>query len=77
MTNPVPTTEYELNEALRAINECLLAIHKRLEQVENHVNELPTPDKTYYKPEGHTEYLNTKENYDEIYKRLRELEDGV
>ncbi|AHB80925.1 hypothetical protein S-MbCM100_075 [Synechococcus phage S-MbCM100] len=77
MTNPVPATEYELNEALRAINECLLAIHKRLEQVENHVNELPTPDKTYYKPEGHTEYLNTKENYDEIYKRLRELEDGV
>jgi hypothetical protein len=77
MTNPVPATEYELNEALQAINECLLAIHKRLEQVENHVNELPTPDKTYYKPEGHTEYLNTKENYDEIYKRLRELEDGV
>ena len=77
MTNPVPATEYELNEALRAINECLLAIHKRLEQVENHVNELPTPDKTYYKPEGHTEYLNTKENYDEIYRRLRELENGV
>ncbi len=77
MTNSVPATEYELNEALRAINECLLAIHKRLEQVENHVNELPTPDKTYYKPEGHTEYLNTKENYDEIYRRLRELENGV
>lgn len=77
MTKSVSSTEYELNEALTAINDCLIAIHKRLEQLENYVNELPTPDKTYYKPEGHTEYLNTKDNYDEIYTRLRELENGL
>lgn len=77
MTKSVSSTEYELNEALTAINDCLMAIHKRLEQLENYVNELPTPDKTYYKPEGHTEYLNIKDNYDEIYTRLRELENGL
>ena len=38
---------------------------------------LPTPDKTYYKPEGQDEYLNIKGNYDQIYKRLKKLEDGM
>ena len=64
-------------EAHEAINMCLEAIVKRLEQIESFVNELPTPDKTYYKPEGHKDYLNTKENYDTIYDRIKILEDKV
>ena len=35
---------------------------------------MPTVDKTYYKPKGYDDYLNVKQNYDIIYKRLTELE---
>ena len=69
--------EVSIGDSLVAVNECLIAIHKRLEALESYVNELPTPDKTYYKPEGYEDYLNLKQNYDEIYRRLRELENGV
>ena len=44
--------EYKVEDALLAINECLVAVHKRLEALETYVQELPTPEKTYYKPEG-------------------------
>ena len=64
-------------EAHEAINMCLSAIVKRLEGIEKFVNEMPTPDKTYYKPSGHEDYLNTKENYDNIYDRLKVLEEKV
>lgn len=67
----------EVSVALNAINDCLKALHERLEAVEKYVQELPTPDKTYYKPEGQDEYLNIKGNYDQIYKRLKKLEDGM
>jgi len=67
----------EISTALNAINECLLALNKRLEALEKHVSELPTPDKTYYKPEGEKDYLNIKGNYDLIYKRLKKLEHGM
>ena len=67
----------EISVALNAINDCLKALHERLEAVEKYVQELPTPDKTYYKPEGQDEYLNIKANYDQIYKRLKKLEDGM
>ncbi|ADO97982.1 hypothetical protein SSSM5_088 [Synechococcus phage S-SSM5] len=67
----------EVSVALNAINDCLKALHERLEAVEKYVQELPTPDKTYYKPEGQDEYLNIKANYDQIYKRLKKLEDGM
>lgn len=70
-------TEVSIAESLMAVNECLIAIHKRLEAVETYVNELPTPEKTYYKPEGYEDYLNIPENFKEIYKRLSSLEDGV
>jgi hypothetical protein len=63
--------------SLKNINECLLALGKRLQEVEKYVSELPTPAKTYYKPEGYEDYLNLKENFDEIYRRIRELENGV
>ena len=67
----------EVSVALNAINDCLKALHERLEAVEKYVQELPTPDKTYYKPEGQDEYLNIKGNYDQIYQRLKKLEDGM
>ena len=69
--------EYKVEDALLAINECLVAVHKRLEALETYVKELPTPEKTYYKPEGYEDYLNIPENFKEIYKRLGSLEDGV
>jgi|TARA_R100000027_G_scaffold37168_1_gene27326 hypothetical protein len=67
----------QIGESLTNINECLRRLGKRLQDVEKYVSELPTPDKTYYKPDGYEDYLNLKQNYDEIYRRLRELEDGV
>ena len=67
----------EISTALNAVNDCLIAIGKRLERLEKYVSELPTPDKTYYKPEGEKDYLNIKGNYDLIYKRLKKLEHGM
>ena len=67
----------EISPALNAVNDCLIAIGKRLESLEKYVSELPTPDKTYYKPEGEKDYLNIKGNYDLIYKRLKKLEHGM
>ena len=63
--------------SLKNINECLLVLGKRLQEVERYMSELPTPAKTFYKPEGYEDYLNLKENFDEIYRRIRELENGV
>ena len=67
----------EISTALNAVNDCLIAIGKRLEILEKYVTELPTPDKTYYKPDGEKDYLNIKGNYDLIYKRLKKLEHGM
>ena len=67
----------EISTALNAINDCLVALGKRLEAVEKHVSEMPTPDKTYYKPKGEEDYLNIKGNYDLIYKRLEKFENGM
>jgi len=66
-----------LNQALLALNDCIEVLHKRIERIEEYLNELSTPDKILYKPKGHENYLNIKENYDEIYRRLGELENGV
>ena len=62
---------------LKNINECLLALGKRVQDVEKYVSELPTPAKTYYRPEGYEDYLNLKQTFDEIFRRIRELENGV
>lgn len=63
-----------VEDALEAINECLLTIGRRLDALEKYVSEMPTPDKTLYRPTGYEEYLNIKGNYDEIYRRIGELE---
>ena len=42
--------EKQLAEALNTINDCLVKVGERLNAIEKYVSELPTPDKTYYKP---------------------------
>ena len=66
--------ENDISKALLSINDVLLALGKRIEDLEKYVSELPTPDKTYYQPKGYEDYLNIKGNYDEIYRRITELE---
>ena len=45
-----------------------------IEALEKHVNELPTPNKVFYKPKGYDDYLDMKQNYDELYGRIIKLE---
>ena len=59
------------------INGVLMKIGERLEHLEKYVQALPTPDKTMYRPPNHKEYLNIKENYDLLYRRLEALENGM
>ena len=66
--------EKQLAEALNTLNQCLIVIGQRLDALETYVKELPTPDKTYYQPEGEDKYLSLKENLDYIYERLDNLE---
>ena len=66
-----------LNEALVALNDCMKVIGERLDELEKYVVEIPTPDKVLYKPRGAEDYLDMKGNYDEIYRRIGELEDGM
>lgn len=66
-----------LNEALVALNDCMKVIGERLDALEKYVVEIPTPDKVLYKPRGAEDYLDMKGNYDEIYRRIGELENGM
>tara|TARA_B100000131_G_scaffold254193_1_gene248451 strand:- start:10185 stop:10448 length:264 start_codon:yes stop_codon:yes gene_type:complete len=61
-------------EAHDIINRVLQGIVERLDAIEKYVQEMPTVDKTYYKPKGYDDYLNVKQNYDIIYERLTKLE---
>ena len=72
-----PEEVKSLNDALVALNDCIKVLGERLEALEKYVVELPTPDKVLYKPKGTEEYLDMKGNYDEIYKRIGELKDGM
>ena len=67
--------EKQLAEALNTLNECLIVIGKRLDALETYVQEIPTPDKTLYKPEGETDYMTLKQNLDFIYERLDNLDE--
>ena len=66
--------EQEVAEALNAINDCLIALGKRLQEVEEYVATMNFSEKILYKPNGKEKYLNIKENYDLIYERLDKLE---
>lgn len=63
--------------SLTTINDCLVALGKRIEALEKHVNELPTPNKVFYKPKGYDDYLDMKQNYDELYGRIIKLEERL
>ena len=77
ITEPVSGVNGEqIGEAIKNINECLKLLSKRVKDVETYVSELPTPDKTYYKPKGYEDYKNLAENFTEIYKRLDKI-DGM
>ena len=70
-------SENEVATALNTVNECLQVIGKRLDAIEQYIQEMPIHDKILYKPKNHPDYLNIKENYDLIYERLEKLENGV
>ena len=77
ITDPVSgVTGEQIGEAIKNINECLNLLGNRLKEVEKHMSELPTPAKTYYKPEGYDDYMNLAGNFTEIYKRLDKI-DGM
>jgi len=77
MTSPKIDRWEDNAEAHEIINECLVSLAERLKKLEEYVINIPTPDKILYKPSGEEEYLNLKENYDLIYKSIKELQDGV
>lgn len=67
--------------ALKTVNECLIKIGERLDNLEKHHNDLveviqgiQSVDKVLYKPNGDYDYLSIKENLDLIYKRIGDLE---
>ena len=63
----------DIDQAINAINECVVNLNDRVKELEEHVVKIPTPDKILYKPVGHDNYLNIKENFDYIYSMLRSL----
>jgi archaellum component FlaC len=63
----------DIDSALGAINTCINQLSDRIQKLEEHVVTIPTPDKILYKPVGHDDYLNIKENLDSIYEQLRRL----
>ena len=70
-------SEEDIANALNTVNQCLQVIGQRLDAIEQYVQELPIHDKILYKPKNHPDYLNIKENYDEIYSRLEKLENWM
>ena len=64
----------QIGSSLSNINECIKLLAERVKEIEKYVSELPTPAKTYYKPEGYEDYMNLAENFTEIYKRLDKIE---
>ena len=69
--------ENDVATALNTVNECLQVIGKRLDAIEQYIQEMPIHDKILYKPTKHENYLNIKENFDHLYERLEKLENGM
>ena len=51
-------------------------LSERIEQLETKIEEIPTPDKTYYKPKGYEDYLSYRQNLDLIYEKISKM-DGI
>ena len=71
--------EEEVATALNTVNECLRVIGERIQVLEEYVSDMPlhVHDKLLYKPTDQENYLNIKENFDHLYKRLEKLENGM
>ena len=71
--------EEEVATALNTVNECLRVIGERIQVLEECVSDMPlhVHDKLLYKPTDQENYLNIKENFDHLYKRLDKLENGM
>jgi len=67
----------ELTTAYEMLVGIVVKLGERVEHIEKYVQNIPTPDKVMYRPRETEEYLNIKENYDLIYKRLEVLENGM
>ncbi|AFD02690.1 hypothetical protein Syn7803C97_72 [Synechococcus phage S-MbCM6] len=63
-------------DAHEILNNTIVAIKGNIDEIVNHISTLPTPDKILYKPAG-ADYMNIKDNFDYIYKRLNRLEETV
>lgn len=69
-----------VNDAHRVAAEAIQTISERIIQLEQAVAALQNVvlmGNIMYRPEGEERHLNMKENFDLIYKRLRELDNGV
>ena len=64
-------------EAHVILNELIIKIGNRLKNLEEAVQEMPTPDKTYYKPSGSEDYLTLAQNLNHIYERLEKIENAL
>tara|TARA_A100001201_G_C4070105_1_gene195510 strand:+ start:244 stop:447 length:204 start_codon:yes stop_codon:yes gene_type:complete len=65
-----------MSDIEKGTEQRLKGIEDRLQAIEEFLRTVPTPDKLYYRPEGCDEYLDVKGNYDEIYKRIKELKEN-
>jgi len=70
----IQVSTQEIADGLELINKCIINLGERVKTIEEYVQNLTPASKIYYKPPGHDEYLDLKENFDTIYKRLN---DGV
>lgn len=61
------------SEAIKLLVDRVIELQERLDKLETILSE----GGITYRPEGYENHLNMKENYDEIYKRLGKLENGV
>ena len=64
----------ELEKAHKMVDECLITLNNRVQQIEEYIVKLPTPDKILYKPTNSEDHLTLKQNLDLIYLRLQKLE---
>lgn len=58
------------------LNLKLSFLEKRLERIEEKLNQIPIPFKLMYRPPERTDYVNVVEYLNEIDNRLKQLEDG-
>ena len=63
--------------AHEVINMCLSQIAERLVEIEKRMLELPTPDKTFYRPADEDKDLDLFQNFTKIYEKLDKIEKKV